>query len=106
VRAANRANANFNQRWGYEFPAIARKAAEDAGITFVEPDPALVEAAAAKISAERFGMTDAEARVAEFIALVEKWEAISAEVNHHRDAMAARVWDEVWSKVDLATYGQ
>ena len=115
MRAANRANANFTQRWGYEFPAIAEKAARDQGLTFVEADPALVESAAAfgvadretaaSISAERFGMADASDRVAEFIRLVEKWEAISAEVNHDRDAMIQRVWDEVWSKVDLASYG-
>ena len=95
--------------------AIAEKAARDQGLTFVEADPALVESAAAfgvadretaaSISAERFGMADASDRVAEFIRLVEKWEAISAEVNHDRDAMIQRVWDEVWSKVDLASYG-
>ena len=115
LKAANRANANFTQRWGYEFAGIARKAAEEAGIEFVDADPALVQAAAdfnvadrataAAISKERFGMEDAEARVAEFIGLVEKWEAISDEVGHDRDAMIERVWDEVWSKVDLATYG-
>jgi TRAP-type C4-dicarboxylate transport system substrate-binding protein len=116
LEAANRANANFTQRWGYDFPGIAHKAAEEAGIEFVEADPALVQAAAdfatadqetaAQVSQERFGMDDASDRVAEFIALVEKWEAISEEVGHDRDAMAQRVWDEVWSKVDLATYGQ
>ncbi|MDH3264250.1 MAG: C4-dicarboxylate TRAP transporter substrate-binding protein [Paracoccaceae bacterium] len=115
LKAANRANANFTQRWGYEFAGIARKAAEEAGIEFVEADPALVEAAAdfnvadrataAAISKERFGMDDADARVAEFIALVEKWEVISDEVGHDRDAMIERVWQEVWSKVDLASYG-
>ena len=115
MRAANRANANFTQRWGYDFAEIAEKAALDAGIEFHEADPSLVEAAAgfaeadraraAEISKERFGMDDAEARVAEFIALVEKWEAISDEVGHDRDAMIEKVWDEVWSKVDLASYG-
>ncbi len=115
ARAANRANANFTQRWGYEFPGIAEKAARDAGIEFIEADPAFAEASAAfaiadrataaEISKERFGMDDADARVAEFIRLVEKWEAISDEVNHDRDAMTQRVWDEVWSKVDFAAYG-
>jgi TRAP-type transport system periplasmic protein len=115
LRAANRANADFTNRWGYEFPEVARKAAADAGITLTEADAgfatasqAFIEAdraTAAQISAERFGMTDAADRVAEFIALVEKWEAISEEVNHDPAAMADRVWDEVWSKVDLATYG-
>jgi hypothetical protein len=116
LRAANRANANFTQRWGYDFAVIAEKAAKDAGIEFHEADPSLVEAAAAfneadrataaTISKERFAMDDAEARVAEFIGLVEKWEAISEEVGHDRDAMIQKVWDEVWSKVDLASYGK
>ena len=60
---------------------------------------------AADVAKERFGMADAGERVAEFIALVEKWQAISEEVGHDRDAMIERVWDEVWSKVDFATYG-
>jgi TRAP-type C4-dicarboxylate transport system substrate-binding protein len=116
LRAANRANANFTQRWGYDFAVIAEKAAKDAGIQFHQADASLVEAAAAfneadratavTISKERFGMDDAEARVTEFIGIVDKWEKISAEVNHDRDAMIQKVWDEVWSKVDLATYGQ
>ncbi len=115
ARAANRANANFTQRWGYDFAGIATKAAEEAGITFVEADPALIDAAAAfndadrataaQIAADRFGMTDAPERVEEFMALVAKWEAIAAEVDNDRDAMIERVWDEVWSKVDFATYG-
>lgn len=115
LKAANRGNANFTQRWGYDFAGIARGAANEAGIEFLEADASLTEAAAdfavadretaAEISKERFGMDDADARVAEFIALVEKWEAISDEVGHDRDAMIQRVWDEVWSKVDLATYG-
>jgi TRAP-type transport system periplasmic protein len=115
LRAANRANADFTNRWGYEFPEIARAAAAEAGIALGEADPAFVEASqaliaadretAAAISVERFGMTDAADRVSEFIALVAKWEAISAEVNHDPAAIADRVWDEVWSKVDLARYG-
>jgi TRAP-type transport system periplasmic protein len=115
LRAANRANADFTNRWGYEFPEIARSAAADAGITLTEADPSFAEASqafieadretAAQISADRFGMSDASDRVEEFIALVEKWEAISEEVNHDPAAMADRVWDEVWSKVDLTSYG-
>lgn len=115
MKAANRANANFTQRWGYDFAVIARKAAEEAGIEFIDADPALIEeatkfamgdrATAAEISKERFGMDDAEARVEEFMALVAKWEKISDEVNHDRDAMIDKMWEEIWSKVDPATYG-
>lgn len=116
LRAANRANANFTQRWGYDFAASAEKAAREAGIEFHEADASLIEAAAAfaeadrataaAISKERFGMADADARIAEFIELVKKWEAISEQVGHDRDAMVQKVWDEVWSKVDLAAYGK
>lgn len=115
MRAANRANANFTQRWGYEFTGIAEKAAKDAGIEFIEADPEFTKAAAefadgdrataASISKERFGMDDAEDRVATFMALVKKWEDISESVNHDRDAMAEKMWEEIWSKVDPATYG-
>lgn len=115
LRAANRANADFTQRWGYDFAQIARKAADDAGIQFHEADPSLIEAAAAfaeadratavAVSKERFGMEDAQERVEHFIALMAKWEAISEEVDHDHDAMVAKMWEEVWSKIDLATYG-
>lgn len=115
LKAANRANADFTNRWGYEFPEIAEKAAREAGIDISEADAAFAKDAAdfaiadretaAKISEDRFGMSDASDRVAEFVSLVDKWEKISAEVNHDPAAMADRVWDEVWSKVDVGTYG-
>jgi TRAP-type transport system periplasmic protein len=115
VRAANRANADFTQRWGYDFPQQARQAAEEAGIEFIDADAAFVEASeafaeadrdtAAELSQERFGMTDAAERVAEFMELVAKWEAIAEEVGPDAEAMAERVYEEVWSRVDLASYG-
>ena len=115
ARAANKANADMTQRWGYDFPQIAREQALEAGITIEEASPELIEAAtqfaiddraaAAEISAERFGMDDAAERVDEFVRLIEKWEAISEELDHDKDAITQRVWDEVWSKVDFSTYG-
>ncbi len=115
MRAANRANADFTQHWGYDFANTARKAAEEAGIEFLEADEAFAEAArqfalddretAAEVSAERFGMDDAPARVEEFVSLFEKWEGISEEVGHDRDAMVDRMWEEIWSKVDVSSYG-
>ncbi len=115
LKAANRANADFTNRWGYEFPKIAAKAASEAGITLTDADPAFAKAAAdfaiadretaAKISQDRFAMNDASDRVAEFVSLVAKWEKISDEVNHDPVQMAQKVWDEVWSKVDVSTYG-
>lgn len=115
VRAANRANADFTNRWGYEIPDIAEAAATEAGIEFIEADPALVSAiedfveadieTAGTYSQEQFGIEDAPAQIAEFLELVAKWEAIAEEVNDDPQAMAERVYEEVWSKVDTSTYG-
>ncbi len=115
ARAANRANADFTQRWGYEMPAEAEAAARSRGIEIIEADPSLVAAleeflatepaTVARIAQERFGFTDAEARVARFLELYAKWEAIVNEIGPNPQAIAERVWDEVWSKVDFSTYG-
>ncbi|OSQ52651.1 C4-dicarboxylate TRAP transporter substrate-binding protein [Marivita geojedonensis] len=115
VRAANRANADFTNRWGYEIPDIAEAAANEAGIEFIEADPALVSEIASFVEAdietagtysqEQFGISDAPAQIQEFLGLVSKWEAIAAEVNDDPKAMAERVYQEVWSKVDTSTYG-
>ncbi|MEZ5667194.1 MAG: C4-dicarboxylate TRAP transporter substrate-binding protein [Alphaproteobacteria bacterium] len=115
TRAANRANVDMSQRWGYDMPAEALAAAHEAGIEFIEPDAALVEASEAfakadqatvvAISQERYGIADAEASVARFLGLVDKWTAIVEEVDHDPDALKARLQAEVWDKVDLASYG-
>lgn len=115
ARAANRANADFTHRWGAEMPAEAEAAARARGIEIIEADPSLIAAleefvatepaTAARIAQERFGFADAEARVARFLELYAKWDAIALEVNNDPAAMAERVWAEVWSKVDFATYG-
>jgi TRAP-type C4-dicarboxylate transport system substrate-binding protein len=115
ARAANRANADFTNRWGYEIPDIAEGAAKDAGIEFIDADPELVKEIEAFIEAdietagtysqEQFGIADAPEQIQQFLDLVAKWEAIAGEVNNDPAAMAERVYDEVWSKVDYSTYG-
>ena len=113
--AANRANVIFTQRWGYDMAAEAKAAAEKAGIDFIEADPAFVQAAeafaeadkgtAAKVAQERFGFADAAERVARFSELVAKWDGIVKETGNDPDAIAARLDQEVWSKIDFGTYG-
>ena len=115
ARAANRANADFTHRWSAEIPAIAEKAATEAGIEFVEPDPSLVAAiqdfvkadvvTAGTFSQEQFGIADAPEQIETFLALAAKWEAIAESVGNDPEAMKQKVYDEVWSKVDFATYG-
>lgn len=115
ARAANRANADFTDRWGRSMPLEAEEAARARGIEIIEADPSLIAAleefveseaaTAARIAQERFGFADAEARVARFRELYAKWEAIAIEVDNDPVAMAQRVYDEVWSQVDFSTYG-
>lgn len=115
ARAANRANADFTDRWGREMPVEAEEAARARGIEIIDADESLIAAleefiateaaTAARIAQERFGFEDAEAQVARFQELYAKWEAIAIEVDNDPAAMTQRVWDEVWSQVDFSTYG-
>ncbi|WP_375261947.1 TRAP transporter substrate-binding protein DctP [Palleronia sp.] len=114
ARAANRLNAVFTNRWAVEMPKEARQAAEEAGIDFIEPDPAFLEASnvfaeadadtAASLAAERFGLDDAAERVARFEELIGKWEGLLQGVETPEE-IAAIVQTEVWDEVDFATYG-
>ncbi|MDF0602542.1 TRAP transporter substrate-binding protein DctP [Psychromarinibacter sp. C21-152] len=115
VRAANRANTDFTHRWAAEMPAEAEEAAREAGIEFIEADPSLIEAindfvatepdTAARLAAENFGIEDGDARIAEFLALVDKWTVIAEEVDNDPVAMAERIQAEVWDTLDYETYG-
>jgi len=115
IRAANRANADFTDRWGAKMPEEAEAAANEAGVEFVEADPSLIEEiksfvqddiqTAGEYSKEQFGIDDAPEQIQEFLALVDKWQAIAEEVDNDPEEMAKRVYDEVWSKVDVASYG-
>ena len=115
VRAANRAHADFTNRWGYEVPEIAENAAKETKIEFLDADPALVSAiedfvaadieTAGSYSQDQFGIADAPDQIQQFLGLVSKFEAIATEVNDDPEMMTERVCDEVWSKVDLSTYG-
>lgn len=113
--AANRANADFTQRWGVDMPAEAREAANAAGVTFVEVEADLIEATeaftqadiatAAELSRDRFGLDDAEARIDRFLALVDKWTAIVEDTGNDPVAIAERTQQEIWSQVDFSSYG-
>lgn len=115
ARAANRANTDFTNRWGAEIPSIAEGAANAAGIEFLDADPAFVTelqefiqadiVTAGAYSQEQFGIEDAPQQIEAFLALVDKWTAIAEELESDPVKMAARTYDEVWSKVDYASYG-
>lgn len=116
ARAANRANADFTNRWGHEMPIEAEAAAQAAGIELYHADEEFVNAVnefiatepatAAAIGVERYGIADAAERVARFQELYAHWQEVAESVNSDPVQMAQHVYDEVWSHVDFATYGQ
>ena len=95
--------------------AAAEGAAEAAGIEFIAPpsnmvttvtDYALADAeTVGDLAAAQSGITEADAMVERFLGLVEKWNGIVAETGADAEAIAARVQEEVWDKVDFSTYG-
>lgn len=83
-------------------------------VEFVTPDQEVIDArdafnadrlaGAAKILEDR-GVTDAQAKIDRYTALVEKWEGlVTAEMTS--DDLGALRDKEIWSQVDFASYGQ
>jgi TRAP-type transport system periplasmic protein len=105
VRAANRANPTLTDRWGFQLPEAARNAVAGAGIEVITPDDALLAASNAFAESDAATRVGADALAADFAALVEKWSAIVNELGNDPDVLAARAMEEIWSKVDLTTYG-
>ncbi|MFN4099036.1 MAG: TRAP transporter substrate-binding protein DctP [Pararhodobacter sp.] len=115
-RAANRANADFTNRWGHTMPEEAEAAAVAAGIELHHADEAFISAVeefvateaatATTIATERYGIADGAERIARFQEIYAEWEAVANEVDNDPEQMAARVYEVVWANVDFATYGQ
>ncbi|WP_309083008.1 C4-dicarboxylate TRAP transporter substrate-binding protein [Chelativorans sp.] len=115
VRAANKANAAFTQNWGLDRPSKSREAAREAGLEFIQPEQELVDLtaafveedlkAAAGIAESQYGISDAEAKIARFRELVEKWTGLVDKAGNDPQAIAEVVQAEVWDKVDYEKYG-
>ena len=115
IRAANKASTLFTEAWGYKRPGVAREKAKEAGIVFAAPDPELVAkteefvkadiATAVKNATEKYGIKNAEEKIARFQAMVDKWTKIAEELDNDPAKVAAAVQEQVWDKVDYETYG-
>lgn len=105
VAAANRGDPQLTERWAIQLPAAANEAVGKTDIEYITPDAEFLAAS------EAFSQGDVDERVnsnplaADFAALVEKWTGIVDEVGNDPEALAARAQEEIWSKVDLSTYG-
>ncbi|WP_116652755.1 C4-dicarboxylate TRAP transporter substrate-binding protein [Pelagibacterium sediminicola] len=115
ARAANRSSALFTENWGYERAVQARQIAVDNGMEILIPGQDVLDAtnafrtadleAAVSIAESQLGVTGAAEKIERFRDLVEKWTGIIEETGNDTDAIAARVQQEVWDKVDWTTYG-
>lgn len=113
VRAAQYALAADAGAW----QANAAKGTEEGkakGIEFVTPD-ATLKAGIDSFVAEHMktvsqtlegrGVKNAEAKVAQYKALVEKWQGLVANVSSEEELAELRI-SEIWSKVDYASFGK
>ncbi len=89
--------------------------AEEHGVTIIQPSDALraqlaefIEqdlAGLEEIAAERYNIDDAAHWIAKYKQLLEKWEGITADNGGDPDLMIQAMRNEIYSKVDVATYG-
>ena len=95
--------------------ANAAAAAREAGMNIFEADEEL----RAKVSefvkgdlvniredlTNKFGMSDVDAKIATVRDLIEKWKVLTNAPDMTEEKLAQLYWDEVYSKIDAATYG-
>jgi TRAP-type C4-dicarboxylate transport system substrate-binding protein len=85
------------------------------GVEIIPASEAIRAATAAFVAADlpvvrdqfinQFGVQNVDAKMAEITALIEKWKGIIAGWDGTEDGLAKIYWDEVFSKVDVSTYG-
>jgi TRAP-type C4-dicarboxylate transport system substrate-binding protein len=105
VAAANRGDPQLTDRWAYQLPAAANEAVAKTDIQIIQPDPDFLAASNAFAQQDVAERVAADPLAAQFKALVDKWTKIVDEVGTDPEALAKRAQAEIWSKVDLSTYG-
>jgi TRAP-type C4-dicarboxylate transport system substrate-binding protein len=60
---------------------------------------------AIELGTSRYKLNDPDGKAKRFAALVKHWTPIIEPIQGDVDAVAKAIWDGVWAKVDLATYG-
>lgn len=94
----------------------AKSAAEAKGVTFVQPDAELLAATrdfakndaleVAGVMESNYGVKDAAGKVEHLIELSGKWTGLTNGITTEEEAFAKALKEQIWSKLDAATYGQ
>lgn len=115
LRASSRSAAELTSRY---YAAAVRdiEAARSKGIQVMDATPEVkaesdlfVEADLKFIGQEftdKYGVANADSKIEEFTKLVKKWKTLVGHIGDDQEALAKVYWDEVFSKIDPATYGQ
>ncbi|MAL77911.1 MAG: hypothetical protein CMN55_02175 [Sneathiella sp.] len=90
--------------------------AAEKGVNLIEPSEGLKNsvteflkndrATVIEMAKTKYKIADPEPLMDKYVELINKWEAKFEPIRGDRDAMAQMLWDEVMSKVDVATLGK
>ncbi|WP_417722609.1 C4-dicarboxylate TRAP transporter substrate-binding protein [Salipiger sp.] len=113
LRAAAEAQADFVWKSAKD-AADNLAAAPGKGIEVIAAPQEMLDRTSAYVSGDletiasgytgTYGLADAAAKLEKVVALVEKWKGLTSGLAEDRDALAALYWDEIFSKLDPATY--
>ena len=114
LKGAARINADLT--WKYY--SDAKRNLDDSpgkGVEVIEPGPEIMAKSDEfvkgdlKVIAQQFkddyGLTNVEAKIEKITELVNKWKKLTADIADDPEALAKLYWDEVFSKIDPATFG-
>lgn len=110
--------AKINADLTWKYYADAKKNLDDSpakGVEVIEPGPEIMAksdefvkadlAVIAQQFKDDYGLTNVEAKIEKITELVNKWKKLTADIADDPDALAKLYWDEVFSKIDPATFG-
>ena len=114
LEGAARINADLT--WKYYSEAKKNiDASPSKGIEVIEPGPEIMKASGefvkgdVRIIAAQFtkdyGIKNVDAKIAKIIALIEKWKGLTADIADDPKALAKLYWEQIFSKIDPATFG-
>lgn len=96
-----------------EIDAIEKAKAK--GIEFIDASPELIEftndfvkqdtATIADQYKSKYNLAEVDAKIAKITALIDKWKGLTDPYETNADGFAELLWSEVYSKLDVATYG-
>ena len=93
----------------------AMQQAKDAGIEFIDAAPDLVAATEEFVKEDidtigeqyksSYNVADVDAKIEKITALIEKWKGLVDPVAEDAAGFEKILWDEIYSKIDVNTYG-